>query len=83
MTARAAVVAAGRERRRTGTGGPGPFGGRGARPFGPQSTAIRLWGSVDVPVDGRNLTNVLVTLQQGLTVSGRIAFRAARHSRPI
>ena len=58
-------------------GAPGPFGGRGARPFGPQSTGIRLWGSVDVPVDGRNLTNVLVTLQQGLTVSGRISFQGS------
>jgi Carboxypeptidase regulatory-like domain len=56
---------------------PGPFGGRGVRPLGPMSTAIRLWGSVDVPVDGRNLTNVLVTLQQGLTVSGRIAFQGS------
>jgi hypothetical protein len=56
---------------------PGPFGGRGVRPLGPMSTAVRLWGSVDVPVDGRNLTNVLVTLQQGLTVSGRIAFQGS------
>jgi hypothetical protein len=56
-------------------GASGPFGGRGVRPLGPMSTAIRLWGSVDVSVDGRNLTNVLVTLQQGLTVSGRIAFQ--------
>ena len=55
--------------------GPGPLGGRGGRPLGPQSTAIRLWGAIDVPVDGRNLTNVLVTLQQGLTVSGRLAFQ--------
>jgi hypothetical protein len=45
------------------------------RPLGPGSTATRLWGSVDVPVDGRNLGNVLVTLQQGLTVTGRIAFQ--------
>jgi protocatechuate 3,4-dioxygenase beta subunit len=58
-----------------GPGAPGPFGGRAVRPLGPGSTAIRLWGSVDVPVDGRNLTNVLVTLQQGLTVSGRITFQ--------
>jgi hypothetical protein len=56
-------------------GAPGPFGGRGVRPLGPMSTAVRLWGSVDVAVDGRNLTNVLMTLQQGLTVSGRIAFQ--------
>ena len=47
------------------------------------STAVRLWGSVDVAVDGRNLTNVLVPLQQGLTVSGRIGFQGTRHSPPI
>jgi len=56
----------------------GPFGGRAGRGgLGPQSTAVRLWGSVEVPVDGRNLTNVLVPLQQGLTVTGRIAFQGA------
>jgi hypothetical protein len=54
---------------------PGPMGG--VRPLGPMSTAVRLWGNVDVAVDGRNLTNVLVTLQQGLTVSGRIAFQGS------
>jgi hypothetical protein len=62
------------------SGGPvagGPGGGRAMRPLGPQSTAIRLWGSIDVPVDGRNLTNVVVALQQGLTVTGRIAFQGA------
>ena len=52
------------------------------RPLGPQSTAIRLWGSVDVPVDGRNLTNVLVTLQQGLTVSGRVSFQGTTAQPP-
>ena len=74
LVARAAVTQPG-----AGTSGqaPGPFGGRGARPLGPQSTAVRLWGSVDVPVEGRNLTNVIVTLQQGLTVSGRLAFQGA------
>ena len=56
-------------------GGGGPPGGRGARALGPQSTAIRLWGTADIPVDGRNLTNVLVTLQQGLTLTGRVTFQ--------
>jgi protocatechuate 3,4-dioxygenase beta subunit len=56
-------------------GGGAPPGGRGARPLAPQSTAIRLWGTADIAVDGRNLTNVLVTLQQGLTLSGRVAFQ--------
>jgi hypothetical protein len=74
LIARAAVAQAG------GRGSPGPLGG--IRPLGPQSTAIRLWGSVDVPVDGRNLTNVLVTLQQGLTVSGRVAFQGTTQQPP-
>ena len=56
-------------------GGAGPGGGRGGRPLGPQSTPIRLWGAIDIPVDGRNLSNVLVTLQQGLTLSGRVTFQ--------
>ena len=57
---------------------PGPpGGGRGLRPLGPQSTAARLWGSIDVQVDGRNLPSVVVPLQQGLTVSGRIAFHGS------
>jgi protocatechuate 3,4-dioxygenase beta subunit len=69
LTARGAVSQTG------GAAQQGPFGGRAVRPLGPQSTAQRLWGSVDVPVDGRNLTNVLVPLQQGLTLTGRIAFQ--------
>jgi hypothetical protein len=70
LTARAVVPQA--------DGAPAPpFAGRGMRPLGPQANVPRLWGSVDVPVDGRNLTNVLVTLQQGLTLSGRIAFQGS------
>ena len=49
-----------------------PGVGRGGR--GNQPPPIRLWGAVDVPVDGRTQSNVIVTLQQGLTVTGRIAF---------
>ena len=67
------------------SGGPavgGPGGGRAIRPLGPQSTAVRLWGSIDVPVDGRNLTNVIVTLQQGLTVSGRVSFQGTTQQPP-
>jgi len=60
----------------------GPFGGRAMRPLGPQSTAARLWGSVDIPVDGRNMTNVVVTLQQGLTVSGRLSFQGTTAQAP-
>jgi 5-hydroxyisourate hydrolase-like protein (transthyretin family) len=61
--------------------GAGPLGG--IRPLGPlQPGAIRLWGAVDLPVEGRNLTNVLVTLQQGLTVSGRVVFQGTTQQPP-
>jgi hypothetical protein len=38
---------------------------------------VRLWSALDLSVDGRNLANVILTLQQGLTVSGQIAFDGA------
>ena len=47
----------------------------GGRINAPRNPPVRLWGSVDVPVDGLNVTNVVVPLQQGLTVSGRIVFQ--------
>jgi protocatechuate 3,4-dioxygenase beta subunit len=34
----------------------------------------RLWGSTEITVDGRNVSNVLISLQPGVPVSGRIAF---------
>ena len=55
----------------------GRGGGRGNLP-----PPIRLWGSLDVPVDGRNLADILITLQQGLTVSGRIAFDGTTQQPP-
>jgi protocatechuate 3,4-dioxygenase beta subunit len=50
-----------------------PPDGRGGGP--PQQ--LRLWGTLDVSVDGRNLSHVIVTLQQGLTLSGRIVFEGS------
>jgi hypothetical protein len=35
---------------------------------------VRLWGAIDVLVDGRDATNLVIALQHGLTVSGRVAF---------
>ena len=35
---------------------------------------MRFWATADVVVDGRNLTGVVLTLQPGMTVSGRVAF---------
>jgi hypothetical protein len=56
----------------------GGRGGRGAM----QATGVRLWGSVDVPVDGRSLTNIIVPLQAGLPVTGRITFNATAAQAP-
>jgi protocatechuate 3,4-dioxygenase beta subunit len=39
-----------------------------------QSEAIRLWAMIDVAVDGRDVQNLVLTLQPGMTVSGRITF---------
>jgi hypothetical protein len=36
--------------------------------------ATRFWASTDVTVDGRNVSNIVLTLQPGVTVSGRVAF---------
>jgi Carboxypeptidase regulatory-like domain len=49
---------------------PAGRGGRGGQATPP----IRLWGSLDIQVDGRNQTNIVVPLQLGLTMSGRVAF---------
>jgi hypothetical protein len=51
--------------------------GRGliSRVRGPDAT--RLWATLDVTVDGRNIANLALALQAGLTVSGRVAFEGA------
>jgi len=64
-------------------GGPGGRGmavamprpdpeGRGG-PAGPPDQT-RMWGSADVAVDGRGVTNVVINLQPGVQVSGRVTF---------
>ena len=47
--------------------------GRG-RGGAPGSDQIRLWATADVTVDGRNVSNVVLTLQPGMAVSGRVTF---------
>ncbi len=59
-------------------GGP-PFGGRGGR-GGP--IAQMLWASLDVTVSGQDLAGLALTLQPGMTVSGRIAFDASASAPP-
>lgn len=39
-----------------------------------QSETVRLWAATDIGVDGRDVQNLVLTLQPGMTVSGRIAF---------
>ena len=34
-----------------------------------------LWASADVTVSGQNLSDVALTLQEGMTISGRVEFR--------
>lgn len=36
--------------------------------------AVRLWAMQDVSVDGRNLSNLVLTLQPGMNISGRLVF---------
>ena len=36
---------------------------------------LRLWGSTDIVVDGRNLTNIVIPLQAGVSLSGRLVFQ--------
>ena len=82
------TIVAGRE---GGPGGRGPAAGRGGaapggrgeplvargRINGPDADPIRMWGTADVAVDGRGQANVVVTLQPGVPVSGRIVFDGA------
>jgi hypothetical protein len=52
------------------------FGGPGGRgPAGPITQV--LWASTDVTVDGRDLADLTLNLQPGMTVSGRVAFSGA------
>ena len=63
-------------------GAPEPQAGRGGRGNAVGSDAIRLWGLVDVPVDGRDLTELIVTLQPGLSISGRVAYEGTSQPAP-
>lgn len=54
------------------------------RPAAPAQTTVargapapRVWGSADISVDGRDVTDVMVVLQPGFTVSGHLTFDGA------
>jgi hypothetical protein len=55
--------------------------GRGANPA-QASEAPRLWAMTDVTVDGRDIANLVLTLQPGMTVSGRVAFEGSTAQPP-
>jgi uncharacterized protein (DUF2141 family) len=59
-----------------GRGGRGGGRGRGGVP------AEVLWAHAEVTVDGRDLADIGLQLQQGMTVSGRIAFDGQRLMAP-
>jgi hypothetical protein len=94
LIARATIGTAGREGappgREGGPGGRGPIpGGRGeflagrGRAGGPAGAdQIRLWATADVTVDGRNVSNIVLTLQPGMSVAGRIAFDGTMQQPP-
>jgi protocatechuate 3,4-dioxygenase beta subunit len=52
-------------------------GGRGAG-----NQPVTVWASVDLSVDGRNLSNVMLSLQQGVSVSGQVAFEGTTQAPP-
>lgn len=53
-----------------------PPGGRGGG-RGSRIEPVVVWAATDITVDGRTVSNVLVTLQQGISVSGQVAFDGA------
>ena len=56
-------------------------GGRGANPAQANDPA-RVWAMADVSVDGRDVANLVLTLQPGMTVSGRVAFKGSTAQPP-
>ena len=48
----------------------------------PAAPMLDLWGTTAVTIGGRDMSGLTVTLQQGMTVSGRLAFEAAGNTTP-
>lgn len=56
---------------------PPPPGSPGAAPIPSglvSSAALTLWGSVEFDVNGQDVSNLVLNLQQGMTVSGRFIY---------
>ena len=63
-----------------GRGGRGGFGGQGGGPGGrggPGQIQQVLWGAADIEVNGTDLKGITISLQEGMTITGRITFDAA------
>jgi protocatechuate 3,4-dioxygenase beta subunit len=45
---------------------------------GPRPSGVRMWGTADVSVDGRAVSNVMLSLHPGMTVSGQLSFEGTQ-----
>jgi len=70
------AAAAGRAGRGGGRGDFGPGGGRGG-----QIDQV-LWASSDITIGGRDISDLVLNLQPGMTVSGRITFEGSSLTPP-
>ena len=68
---------------------PRPPGARGrgavtapGRAGGPRPQPVTLWAAADISVDGSNLSNVMLALQQGVSVSGQVTFEGTTEPAP-
>jgi len=63
---------------------PGPPPPNTAQPRAPAPRAepLRFWAMTTVSVDGRDLSNVVLTLQPGMTVAGRVLFEGTTQQPP-
>jgi uncharacterized protein (DUF2141 family) len=65
-----------------GRGGFDPAQGRGRGGNGPGQIVDVLWAATDVNVAGQNLKDVALTLQPGMTVTGRVQFEGTTATVP-
>ena len=68
-----AVVRASEPNPQAGRGGAPDQGGRGGR-GGPGAIQQVLWASTDLTVSGQNITDLVIGLQPGMSLTGRVSF---------
>ena len=69
VTARSTIVPTPAEGREAPAGARG-----GGRAEVQRGEPITVWGAADITVDGRPITNLLLSLQRGVSVSGQVSF---------